>query len=137
MARCCGHGRAGARREGSAPTAVTDLGSQQIPISPIPPTPFDTPTAGIPVGLGTDPALDGFGSARFRAEVPGLTNPFGDHSEYFTGGSESLYAIGDITSGHGALLEEHGMTARHRGEYVFADSVDPELLRTPTGGHHH
>jgi pimeloyl-ACP methyl ester carboxylesterase/uncharacterized protein YukE len=116
---------------------VTHLGSQQIPISPFPSTPFETPTPGIPVGLGTDPTLDGFGSTRFKAEVPGLTNPFGDHSEYFTDGSESLYAIGDITSGHGALLEEHGMTARHRGEYVLADSVDPEFFRTPTSGHHH
>lgn len=116
---------------------VTHLGSKQIPITPFPPSPFDTPRPGIPVGLGTDPALDGFGSTRFRAEVPGLTNPFGDHSEYFTGGSESLYAIADITSGNGALLEEHGMTARHRGEYVFADSVDPEMFRTPTSGHHH
>jgi hypothetical protein len=116
---------------------VTHLGSKHIPITPFPPTPFDTPSAGIPVGLGTDPTLDGFGSTRFKAEVPGLTNPFGDHSEYFTGGSESLYAIGDITSGNGALLEEHGMTARHRGEYLFADSIDPEYFRTPTSGHHH
>ena len=116
---------------------VTHLGGAQIPITPFPPGPFDVPHPGIPVGLGTDPALDGFGSTRFKAEVPGLTNPFGDHSEYFTGGSESLYAIGDIASGNGALLEEHGMTARHRGEYVFADSVDPELFRTPTSGHHH
>lgn len=116
---------------------VTHLGSKQIPVTPLPPTPFDTPRAGIPIGLGTDPALDGFGSTRFKAEVPGLTNPFGDHSEYFTDGSESLYAIGDIAVGNGALLEDHGMTARHRGEYVFGDSVDPELFRTPTSGHHH
>jgi hypothetical protein len=116
---------------------VTHLGSKHIPITPLPPAVFDTPSVGIPVGLGTDPSLDGFGSTRFKAEVPGLTNPFGDHSEYFTRGSESLYAIGDITSGSGALLEAHGMTARHRGEYVFADSVDPEYFRTPTSGHQH
>jgi uncharacterized protein YukE len=116
---------------------VTHLGSKHIPVTPFPPTPFDTPRAGIPVGLGTDPSLDGFGSTRFKAEVPGLTDPFGDHSEYFTGGSESLYAIGDIASGNGGLLEAHDMTARHRGEYIFADSVDPEYFRTPTSGHHH
>jgi hypothetical protein len=28
------------------------------------------------------------------------------------------------------------MTARHRGEYVLADSVNPELLRTPTTDHY-
>jgi hypothetical protein len=116
---------------------VTHLGSKHIPLTPFPPTPFEVPGAGIPVGLGTDPSLDGFGSTRFKAEVPGLTSPFGDHSEYFTRGSESLYAIGDITSGNGALLEAHGMTARHRGEYLFADSVDPEYFRMPTSGHHH
>lgn len=116
---------------------VTHFGSKQIPLTPFPPGPFDTPSPGIPIGLGTDPALDGFGSTRFKAEVPGLTNPFHDHSGYFTPGSESLYAIADITAGNGALLEEHAMTARHRGEFVFADSVDPELFRTPTTGHYH
>jgi hypothetical protein len=76
------------------------------------------------------------GSTRFKAEAPGFNNPFDDHSEYFTPGSESLYAIAEITSGNGALLEDHGMTARHRGEYMWADSVDPELLRSPTTGHY-
>jgi len=116
---------------------VTQFGSKQIPLTPFAPTPFDMPTPGIPVGLGTDPAADGFGSTRFKAEIPGFNNPFSDHSKYFTPGSESLYAIADITSGNGALLEGHGMTARHRGEYLWADSVDPELLRTPTTGHYH
>jgi pimeloyl-ACP methyl ester carboxylesterase len=116
---------------------VTHLGGKQIPITPFPPTPFDIPTQGIPVGLGVDPAVDGFGSTRFKAEVPGFNNPFSDHSEYFTPGGESLYAIADIASGNGALLADHDMTARHRGEYVFASSVDPELLRTPTTGHYH
>jgi hypothetical protein len=116
---------------------VTHLGGMQIPLTPFPPTPFDMPSPGIPVGLGTDPAVDGFGSTRFKAEVPGLSNPFGDHSEYFTPGGESLYAIADITAGNGGLLSDHSMTARHRGEYLFADSVDPELLRAPTTGHYH
>jgi hypothetical protein len=116
---------------------VTHLGSQQIPLTPFPPTPFDLPTPGIPIGLGSDPAVDGFGSTRFKAEVPGFTFPFSDHSQYFAVGGESLYAITDITSGNGVLLEEDDMTARHRGEYMRADSVDPELLRTPTTGHYH
>ena len=116
---------------------VTHLAGVQIPLTPFPPTPFDLPSPGIPVGLGADPAVDGFGSTRFKAEVPGLNNPFSDHSEYFTPGGESLYAIADITSGNGAVLEDHGMAARHRGEYLSADSVDPELLRTPTTGHYH
>ena len=116
---------------------VTHFGGKQIPLTPFAPTPFDLPTPGIPVGLGSDPAVDGFGSTRFKAEVPGFNFPFSDHSKYFTPGSESLYAIADITSGSGALLEDHGMTARHRGEYLFGDSVDPELLRTPTTGHYH
>ena len=116
---------------------VTHFGGKQIPLTPFAPTPFDIPTPGIPVGLGTDPAVDGFGSTRFKAEVPGFNFPFSDHSKYFTPGSESLYAIADVTSGSGALLEDHGMTARHRGEYLFGDSVDPELLRTPTTGHYH
>jgi pimeloyl-ACP methyl ester carboxylesterase len=113
---------------------VSQFGSKQFPIST---SPFDLPTPGIPIGLGTDPAVDGFGSTRFKAEVPGINNPFSDHSEYFTPGGESLYAIADITSGNGAMLEEHGMTARHRGEYILADHVDPELLRSPTTGHYH
>jgi Alpha/beta hydrolase len=116
---------------------VTHFGGMQIPITPFPPSPFDVPAPGIPVGLGTDPAVDGFGSTRFKAEVRGLDFPFSDHSKYFTPGGESLYAIADITSGNGALLEDHDMTARHRGEYLLADSVDPELLRTPTTGHYH
>jgi pimeloyl-ACP methyl ester carboxylesterase len=113
---------------------VTQFGSKQLPLST---SPFDVPTPGVPVGLGTDPAVDGFGSTRFKAEVPGLNNPFDDHSQYFTPGGESLFAVADVTSGNGALLEEHGMTARHRGEYVLADHVDPELLRSPTTGHYH
>ena len=116
---------------------VTHFGGMQIPITPFPPSPFDVPAPGIPVGLGTDPAVDGFGSTRFKAEVPGLDFPFSDHSKYFTPGGESLYAIADITSGNGAMLSDHDMTARHSGEYLLADWVDPELLRTPISGHYH
>jgi hypothetical protein len=66
-------------------------------------------------GLGTDPAADGFGSVRFRAEVPGSDgiNPH-DHSFYYHRGSEALQSMADITSGHGDALESDGLTAPHR-----------------------
>ena len=70
---------------------------------------------GLTPGLGTDPAADGFGSVRFRAEVPGSDgiNPH-DHSYYYHPGSEALDSMADITSGHGDALESDGMTAQHR-----------------------
>ena len=66
-------------------------------------------------GLGTDPAADGFGSVRFRAEVPGSDgiNPH-DHSYYYHPGSEALHSMADIASGHGDTLESDGLTAQHR-----------------------
>lgn len=66
-------------------------------------------------GLGTDPAADGFGSVRFRAEVPGSDgiNPH-DHSYYYHPGSEALHSMADIASGHGDALESDGLTAQHR-----------------------
>ena len=66
-------------------------------------------------GLGLDPAADGFGSVRFRAEVPGSDgiNPQ-DHSYYYHRGSEALYSMADIVSGHGGALQADGMTAQHR-----------------------
>jgi len=70
---------------------------------------------GLTPGLGIDPAADGFGSVRFRAEVPGSDgiNPH-DHSYYYHPGSEALHSMADITSGHGDALESDGMTAQHR-----------------------
>jgi hypothetical protein len=95
-----------------------------------------TPFGG--VGLGHDPAVDGYGSVRFKAEVPGYSsNPFYDHSHYFDTGSESLFSMGDIASGHGDALEHDGMTAGHRGEYGLPPSFDPEALRPATTGHQH
>ncbi len=95
-----------------------------------------TPFGGI--GLGQDPALDGYGSVRFKAEVPGYSfNPFYDHSHYFDLGSESLFSIGDVISGHGDALAHDGMTARHRGEYGLPSFVDPEATRPATKGHRH
>jgi len=66
---------------------------------------------GIPGALGADPHVDGFGSTRFKAEVPGFAS---DHSHYYDPGSESLFSIGDIASGHGDALEHDHMTAPHR-----------------------
>ncbi len=95
-----------------------------------------TPFGG--VGLGQDPAMDGYGSVRFKAEVPGYSfNPFYDHSHYFDLGSESLFSIGDVVSGHGDALARDGMTARHRGEYGLPAFVEPEAGRPPTTGHRH
>ncbi|HEU0190014.1 MAG TPA: alpha/beta hydrolase [Mycobacterium sp.] len=89
-------------------------------------------------GLGPDPAVDGYGSTRFKAEVPGRSaNPFHDHLHYFDEGSESLFSIGDVVSGHGDDLQRDGMTARHRGEYRLPGGIDPEVGRPATTGHRH
>lgn len=95
------------------------------------------PGTGVTVGLGSDPAVEGWGSTRFKAEAPGLTFPLKDHSSYFTPGNESLFSIADIASGHGDALEHDNMTAQHRGSYWLPDEFDPEALRRPTGGHYH
>lgn len=89
-------------------------------------------------GLGADPSVDGYGSTRFRAEVAGASiNPTYDHLHYFDDGSESLFSIADVVSGHGEALQRDGMTARHRGEYFLNDWIDPEAMRSPTTGHRH
>jgi pimeloyl-ACP methyl ester carboxylesterase len=89
-------------------------------------------------GLGDDPSVDGYGSTRFKAEVPGNSlNPVYDHSHYFDDGSESLFSIADVVSGHGDALQHDGMTARHRGEYGLGEWVDPEAARPATTGHRH
>jgi hypothetical protein len=95
------------------------------------------PGTGVTIGLGNDPAVEGYGSTRFKAEAPGLTFPLKDHSSYFTPGDESLFGIADIASGHGDALAHDNMTAQHRGSYWLPDEFDPEALRRPTGGHYH
>ncbi len=116
---------------------ITKLGS--IPQIPVPGTDFT-------VSLGDDPAMDGYGSTRFKAEVPGLTFPLGDHSQYYTPGGESLFSMGDIVSGHGDALVHDGMTAPHRIPVVgyiplpvpgLTMPNDPELFRPGTSGHTH
>jgi WXG100 family type VII secretion target len=116
---------------GSASTdPITFLGG--IPQSHIPGT-------DVTVALGNDPAMDGFGSTRFKAEVPGVT--WNDHSHYYQPGTESLFSIGDIASGHGDALQHDGMTAPHRVSVTIPGvpmpDIDPELYRPPTSGHQH
>lgn len=110
---------------------ITLLGSG-IPQTPVPGT-------GWSVALGDDPALDGYGSTRFKAEVPGFTAPWSDHSQYYAPKSESLFSMSDIVSGHGDTLEHDGMTARHRIPQLSGIPVlsDPETYRPGTSGHTH
>jgi pimeloyl-ACP methyl ester carboxylesterase len=101
---------------------------------------LDAPTVFGPTlgGLGDDPCVDGYGSTRFKAEVPGYTiDPIYDHSHYFDDGSESLFSIADVASGHGDALQRDGMTAPHRGVYGMAEWFDPEAFRSATTGHTH
>ena len=100
------------------------------------------------VGLGTDPAMDGYGSTRFHAERADLSlNPLDYHTSYFDPGSESLYSIADIVSGHGEDLQDHGMTAPHRVETptlpfpvpigIPSVVVDPELTHSSDDDNYH
>ena len=103
------------------------------------------PGTDVTVSLGDDPAMDGYGSTRFKAEVPGLTLPWKDHSEYYTPGGESLFSMSDIASGHGDALQQDAMTAAHRSAFLddLGDVLgvptfsDPELFRPGTTGHEH
>ncbi|OJZ65803.1 hypothetical protein BRW65_27675 [Mycobacterium paraffinicum] len=87
-------------------------------------------------GLGTDPAADGFGSTRFRAEVPGANgiNPH-DHSHYYYPGSEALHSMADIVSGHGDALEADGLTAGHRYQIGGVQIRIPGLPPVTVGPH--
>jgi hypothetical protein len=104
---------------------ITGFGGQpQLPV----------PGTSATVGLGADPATDGYGSTRFKAESPGVALPMTGHSSYFDPAGESLFSIGDIASGHGDALARHHMTAPHR---LRLPAFDPERLRPGTGGHRH
>jgi len=110
--------------------------------------PAPVPADGL--GLGADPAADGFGSTRFKAEVadPDL-DLWQDHVRYFDAGSESLYSMAEVASGEGSSLEAGGMTAQHRSSLLgsLASALrlpnwaipitDPELPRPATTGHRH
>jgi hypothetical protein len=70
--------------------------------------------------------------ARRSGEVPGLTSPIGDHSQYYTPRSESLYSMAEIATGNGDALAQHDMIARHRIPLptgLISGSIDPELVR--------
>jgi len=89
---------------------------------------------GTNLGLGTDPAADGFGSVRFRAEVPGSDGINAhDHSHYYHPGSEALHSMADITSGHGDALAADGMLAelRHKPGTVSIPGLGPVGLDLP------
>ncbi|WP_046300480.1 alpha/beta hydrolase [Mycobacterium sp. UM_Kg27] len=104
---------------------ITGFGGEpQLPLHPTSAT----------LGLGVDPAADGYGSTRFKAETHGVTLPMSGHSSYFDPGGESLFSIGDIASGHGDALANHHMTALHRRRLP---AFDPERLRPGTGNHRH
>lgn len=86
---------------------------------------------GLSVGLGNDASAESFGGVRFHAEVPGseFLNP-DDHSYYYTMGSESLYSMAAIASGHGDALGELGMLAPER---VAPTISTPNHIPTPFG----
>jgi hypothetical protein len=66
-------------------------------------------------GLGTDPAGSGFGSIRFRAEVPGHDGlSFQDHSHYYDLGGGALRSMAHIVTGHGAALAADNLLAQGR-----------------------
>jgi len=89
-------------------------------------------------GLGRDPAADGYGSIRFRAEVPD-TESVNErhHSHYYMMGSEALRAMTDIATGHPERLATDGLLADgrrqpHVGQFRIPGLpayVDPEGSR--------
>jgi hypothetical protein len=67
------------------------------------------------VGLGADPAGDGFGSVRFEAEVMGRDRlDMGDHSHYYDVGGEALRSIVHIVTGNGGALARDDLVAEGR-----------------------
>jgi Alpha/beta hydrolase len=85
------------------------------------------------VGLGADPAHDGFGAVRFRAEVAGSNSVvpwFSDHSHYYDTGSEALHNMTEIVIGRGDNLAGEGMTAPDR---VDARISLPSEVHSPFG----
>jgi hypothetical protein len=71
--------------------------------------------AGAAVGLGADPAAAGYGSTRFKAEIPGINWKFWqDHGDYLDRGTESLRATAHVAAGDGHRLAGLSLTAPHR-----------------------
>jgi uncharacterized protein YukE len=86
---------------------------------------------GVSAGLGSDPPAESFGAVRFHAEAPGSDYlDTDDHSYYYTMGSESLYSMAAISSGHGDALGELGMLAPERTAPTIST---PDKIDTPFG----
>ncbi len=84
-------------------------------------------------GLGVDPAHEGFGAVRFRAEAAGSQSVvpwFDDHSHYYDRGSEALHNMTEIATGHGGKLANEGMLAPSREEGRVST---PSEIHTPFG----
>lgn len=86
---------------------------------------------GLSVGLGGDASVESFGGVRFHSEVSGSDLlDTDDHSYYYTMGSESLYSMAAISSGHADALGELGMLA---GERTSPTISTPDRIVTPFG----
>jgi hypothetical protein len=80
-------------------------------------------------GLGIDPAGDGFGSIRFKAEAPGAdTLNLRDHSHYYDLGGEALRSMTHIVTGNGDALAREGLVAEGRRQPRF---TTPRQLNIP------
>ncbi len=83
-------------------------------------------------GLGADPAGEGFGSVRFKAEATGAdVLDFGDHSHYYNLGGEALRSMVYIVIGDGAALEREGLVAQGRRQPRV---TTPSEVTLPWGG---
>jgi Alpha/beta hydrolase len=83
-------------------------------------------------GLGPDPAGNGFGSIRFKAEATGSDpSDFGDHSHYYNLGGEALRAMTHIVTGNGAALTQDGLIAEGRRQPHF---TTPREVKIPILG---
>jgi len=88
-----------------------------------------------PGALGADPAVDGFGSTRFHAEVTAITDNANAHSHYFDTGSDALRSMGLIASGNGDALQSNELTAAHRdGLHVPGGLLQPKDLAEVLAG---
>ncbi len=88
---------------------------------------------GLWAGLGADPAHEGFGAVRFRAEVAdshSLTPWLTDHAHYYDVGSEALHNMTEIVTGRGDRLAAEGMLAAERAQARIAI---PHQVHTPVG----
>lgn len=83
-------------------------------------------------GLGTDPAGDGFGSVRFKAEVPGGgALSFRNHSHYFDSGGEALRAMAHIVTGHSDALAGDDLVAQGRRQPHITTPTKLGPIRLP------